>query len=369
MPSVVDPCVGQPIRLFLVGEALAPFQQVLAKSTEIEVIGTARNGKDALDFLSQKNPQVICTQLEMPILDGLDLTREVMSTNPRAILVLSRLDQPEDREKTYQLFEAGALDMFPLPDSESLHAFSECGPAFINKIKILSGVVVLRKRQILPRMTMKPYDCMTGEPKPAFPGMVVIGASTGGPQALKEILSHLPVGFPVPIVCVQHMSQGFLQGLVDWLALDCALPITFAETGERPVGGTVYFPPEGRHVKFDADGQFLVVDGPKVDDHLPSVTVAFQSAAYRFRRHTIGVLLTGMGQDGVDGMGAIAKQGGLTIAQNEQTCVVFGMPQRAIEMKAASHILPLQDIASMLISAVAQFDTCSVADVPQFSFT
>jgi two-component system chemotaxis response regulator CheB len=150
------------------------------------------------------------------------------------------------------------------------------------------------------------------------------------------------------------MSQGFLQGLVDWLAVDCALPIAIAQTGERPHAGTVYFPPEGRHLKFDADGQFLVADGPKVDDHFPSVTVTFQSAAYRFGRHVIGVLLTGMGQDGVDGMLAIVEQGGVTIAQNEQSCVVFGMPQRAIEVKAVSHILPLQDIASMLISTVVR---------------
>ena len=362
MSKALGPCCGQPIRIFLVGEALAPFQEVLATSVEIEVTGIARNGKEALDLISQENPQVICTQLEMPILDGLDLTRGIMATDPRAILVLSRLDQQEDCEKTFQLFEAGALDVFPMPDSDSLQAFSACAPDLINKIKILSGVMVLRKRQILPRMTMKPYDLRSGERGQGTSGMVLIGASTGGPQALKEILSHLPVEFPLPIVCVQHMSQGFLRGLVDWLAVDCALPITFAETGERPQGGTVYFPPEGRHLKFDADGQFLVVDGPKVDDHLPSVTVALQSAAYRFGSCAIGVLLTGMGQDGVDGMLAIAKQGGLTIAQNEATCVVFGMPQRAIEVKAATHILPLQDIASMLISAVTQFATCTVTD-------
>jgi two-component system chemotaxis response regulator CheB len=112
----------------------------------------------------------------------------------------------------------------------------------------------------------------------------------------------------------------------------------------------VYFSPEWRHLKFDADGQFLVANGPKVDDHLPSVTVTFQSAAYRFGRHAIGVLLMWMGQDGVDGMMAIVKQGGVTIAQNEQSCLVLGMPQRAIEVKAVSRILPLQDIASMLIS-------------------
>jgi two-component system chemotaxis response regulator CheB len=284
-------------------------------------------------------------------MDGLDLTREIMATDPRPILVVSRLGQ-EGPEKTFQLLEAGAIEVYPMSDNSTGLASSASAQELITKIKILSGVLVLRRRQILPHIAVKLHDALSGDNVQVIPEMVVMGASTGGPQALKEILARLPVDFPVPIVCVQHISQGFLHGLVDWLAVDCVLSMAIAKTGERPQGGTVYFPPEGRHLKFDADGVFLVADGPKVDNHLPSITVSFQSAAYRFGSHVIGVLLTGMGQDGADGMLAIAEQGGVTIAQNKQSCAVFGMPQRAIEVKAVSHILPLQDIASMLISAV-----------------
>jgi two-component system chemotaxis response regulator CheB len=354
MSKFVGPWAGPPIRTFLVGQLLVPLEQILVTSSDIEICGTAMNGKEALERIPRIKPQVICTELEMPVMDGLDLTRGIMATDPRPILVMSRFGEQEDREKTVQLFEAGALEVFPMPDYESNHVFPASAQALINKIKILSGVMVLRRRQILPPMAMKPYDDLLGEFFQTVQRLVLIGASTGGPQALKEILGHLPAEFPLPIVCVQHMSQGFLQGLVDWLAVDCVLPIAIAQTEERPHAGTVYFPPEGRHLKFDADGRFLVTDGPKVDDHLPSVTVAFQSAAYRFGHQVIGVLLTGMGQDGVDGMLAIAEQGGVTIAQNEESCVVFGMPHRAIEVKAVSHILPLQDIASMLISTVVR---------------
>ncbi len=349
MSKVLSSCAEQrPIRTFLVGEALASLRQMIATSSEIEITGTADNGKEALELIPKSNAQVICTELEMPVMDGLDFTRGLMATDPRAILVVSRPGQKEDRRKMCQLFEAGVIEIFSMSENESELACNANVQELIKKIKILSGVIVLRRREIFLHVALGAKQSLSGIASQAKPALVVIGASTGGPQALKEILIQLPADFSSPIVCVQHISQGFLQSLVEWLAVDCSLPIVVAKAGERPQAGTVYFPPECRHLKFDADGNFLVAIGAKTDTHIPSVSVTFQSAAYCFGRHVIGVLLTGMGDDGVDGMLAIVEQGGITIAQNEQTCVVFGMPQRAIEAKAASHILPLQDIASMI---------------------
>ncbi len=357
MSKFPGPYAEQPIRTFLVGEALVSLQQILATSSEIEISGTAKNGKEALGLILKNDSQVICTELEMPVMDGLDLTRGIMDTDPRAILVVTRLGQKEDRDKAFQIVEAGAIEIFPMSNNKSKLARYANTQELIKKIKILSGVMVLRRRQILPHMAMEAQMALSDDCSRRIPGIVVIGASTGGPQALKEILAQLPADFPFPIVCVQHISQGFLQGLVNWLAVDCSLPISIAKAGERPQGGTVYFPPERQHLKFDAHGRFFVANGSPADNHIPSVTVSFQSAAYRFGRHVIGVLLTGMGEDGVDGMLAIADQRGVTIVQNEQSCVVFGMPQRAIAVKAASHILPLQDIASMLMNTVTKFTT------------
>ncbi len=357
MSKALGPYAGQPIRTFLVGETLASLQVTLVASSEIEISGTAKNGQEALELIPKTNSQVICTELEMPIMDGLDLTRGIMATDPRAILVVSRLGAQENCDKIIQLFEAGAIEVFPLSDNE-------CGPVFdvmmqdlIQKIKILSGVMVWRRRQILSNIARESKRTISGEGSQAIRGMVVMGASTGGPPALKEILAQLPADFPFPIVCVQHIGQGFLQGLLDWLAVNCSLVVAIAVDGKRPQAGTVYFPPECQHLTFDADGMFLISNGSGVDHHIPSVTVCFQSAANRFGSHVIGVLLTGMGEDGVEGMLAIADQGGITIAQNEQSCVIFGMPQRAIEVKAASHILPLQDIASMLLSTASKCTT------------
>ncbi len=354
MSKVLSSEIQRPIRIFLVGERLTSLQQILASASDIDIIGTAKNGKEALDLIPKKHVQVICTELEMPIMDGLDLTRGIMTMEPRAILVVRRFGQKGDRDKTFQILESGALEVFSMPYDESEGAVRRSVHELIKKIKILSGVMVLRKRQILQEISLKPKTDFAGDCVQAISGIVVIGASTGGPPALKEILAKLPGGFLFPIVCVQHICQGFLQGLVDWLAVDCSLIVAIAQAGELPQAGTVYFPPENQHLKFDVDGRFVFANGSNGDDHVPSVTVAFESAAYRFESHVIGVLLTGMGEDGVEGMVTIAGQGGITIAQNEQSCAVFGMPQRAIEVKAASHILPLQDIASMLISTVAK---------------
>ena len=346
--------IQQPIRIFLVGERLVSLQCMLASASNIEVIGTAKNGKEALDLISKKNVQVICTELEMPIMDGLDLTRGIMATDPSAILVVRRFGQKEDRDKTFQVLESGALEVFSMSYDQCEGAVRTSVHELIQKIKILSGVMVLRKRQILQEVAMKTQKAFACAGDQEISGIVVIGASTGGPPALKEILTQLPDDFVFPIVCVQHICQGFLQGLVDWLAVDCSLPVSIAQAGESPQGGRIYFPPEHQHLKFDVDGRFVFANESNGDDHVPSVTVTFQSAAYRFGSHVVGVLLTGMGEDGVEGMVTIAEQGGITIAQNEQSCAVFGMPQRAIEVKAASHILPLQDIAAMLICTAAK---------------
>jgi two-component system chemotaxis response regulator CheB len=179
--------------------------------------------------------------------------------------------------------------------------------------------------------------------------IVAIGASTGGPQALHTILSQLPPKFPVPVVCVQHISEGFLKGLVDWLGSECHLPVKIAPAGERPQPGIIYFPPEQKHLEFDNQGRFLYSSMGPVSGHRPSVTVTFNAVAKCYRRAALGILLTGMGRDGADGMLELFKQGGITIAQNEASSVVFGMPREAIALSAAQYILPITEIAPMLL--------------------
>ncbi|MGA9381772.1 MAG: CheB methylesterase domain-containing protein, partial [Phormidium sp.] len=246
-----------------------------------------------------------------------------------------------------------------------------------SKIKILSGVTVFtryrRNSNITHSVDRTPHTAAVNHPPlkletktnipisrtsginfPSHnhyskPKIVSIGASTGGPQALNNILSQLPINFPLPVLCVQHISEGFLQGLVDWLGSECQLPVKIAKFGEIPQPGVVYFPPEGRHLELDNFGKFLCTNSPPVSGHRPSVTVTFASVAKCYGAANIAVLLTGMGRDGADGMLAIAQAGGITIAQDEASSVVFGMPKEAIALGAAKHILPINQIATMLL--------------------
>jgi two-component system chemotaxis response regulator CheB len=184
--------------------------------------------------------------------------------------------------------------------------------------------------------------------------MVAIGASTGGPQALQVILQQLPARFPAPILCVQHISPGFLPGLVSWLGAHCRIKLQIAQAGELPLAGHVYFPAEGLHLVVDRQGRLQSSQEPPVDGHRPSVTVTFRSVASHYGAASAAVLLTGMGRDGGAGMLAVSQAGGMTIAQDEASCVIFGMPKHAIDLGAAQRILPLAGIAAALCETVSR---------------
>jgi two-component system, chemotaxis family, protein-glutamate methylesterase/glutaminase len=184
--------------------------------------------------------------------------------------------------------------------------------------------------------------------------IIAIGASVGGPPALNTVLRALPADFPLPILCVQHIGSGFVRGLVDWLGTDCSLTVKVAEPGELPRPGTAYFAPESLHLVLDGHGRLATSAQAPVSGHRPSVTVTFKSVAAFYGRAAAGVLLTGMGEDGAEGLKTIADAGGLTIAQDEKTSVVFGMPGHAVAIGAARFVLPIGKIAESLLSHVMQ---------------
>ncbi len=345
-----------PIRVLLVEDsqiALVLLKRVLTSSPEIEVVGEACTGLEALELIPKVEPDVICTDFHMPYMNGLELTTEVMALYPRPILVISVSVQTDDSKNIFQLLEAGAVDIFPKPTIGLVADDEEFKQELINKIKILSGVKVFRKKRKLTtqRQSLQAENLAGLSSRSlAKPKLVVIGASTGGPQALKEILTKLPSNFPLPLICVQHIYLGFLQGLIDWLAVDCRLPIQIAQLGDIPQPGRIYFPPEQQHLELDQRGRFIYSDSPPIAGHRPSVTVTFASVAKFYRQACVGILLTGMGRDGAEGMQAIAQAGGFTIAQDEASSVVFGMPKAAVELGAAQQVLPIQAIAPRLLA-------------------
>ena len=390
------------IRVLLVEDApvvLLVLKRMLANADGIDVIGTASNGKEALDLIPRLNPDVICTDLHMPEMDGWALTSEVMQRFPRPILVLSASVQASDTENVFRVLDAGAVDVLAKPvggvtvDREILER------ELLEKIRILSGVVVFSRHgspvrtrstssptstpsltplthtppnpsktagypatdsqqvrssspsTVSPKLTMKTPTIPILQRPPSR--ILAIGASTGGPQALSTILAALPANFPIPILCTQHISQGFLGGLVRWLNADCAVTVQIAQAGERAQNGHVYFAPETAHLTIDRSGILRCLRGDLRDGHCPSVTALFESVAQSFGHRATGVLLTGMGRDGAAGLLAMARQGAMTIAQDESSCVVFGMPKEAIALEAAQHILPLHQIAATVMQQFA----------------
>jgi two-component system chemotaxis response regulator CheB len=342
---------SSPVSVLLVDDsliALTILSRMLSTSPEIQVVGKARSGREALELIPRLQPTVICTDLHMPDMDGLELTKEIMGRFPRPILIVSAAVHPEDAQNVFRLLEAGAIDVLPKPRGGLAADEQRVTQELIRKIKIIAGVVALtRRRKVVPGPA-QPQDGHSSPPESLRPRIVAMGASTGGPQALQTILGQLPADFPAPILCVQHISDGFLGGLVDWLATHCAMSVRIAQSWEQPLPGTIYFPQEGAHLEIDKGGKLLCSHTAPVDGHRPSVTVTFKSVADYSGDRAIGVILTGMGSDGAQGMQAIFEAGGITIAQNEESSVVFGMPKQAIALGAVKYVLPVSKIASML---------------------
>jgi two-component system, chemotaxis family, protein-glutamate methylesterase/glutaminase len=345
------------IRVLLVDDSalsLEIIRRMLAGAPEIRVVGTAANGVEALELIPQVHPDVICTDLHMPKMDGLELTRVVMTRSPLPILVLSVSVRAEQSQNIFQMLEAGALDVLAKPVGGLESDFGIIANDLITKIRILSGVKVIGKRKAVADAAAKILPPSLSGLTTFPPRIIGIGASTGGPQALERILGQLPADFPLPLLCVQHIAEGFMQGLVAWLAASCRIRVRTANEGAQPLAGTAYFPPNDRHLEIDDAGEFRCSAALPFSGHRPSVDIAFSSLARRYSAAAAGVLLTGMGQDGAQGMLDISRAGGLTIAQDEGSSVVFGMPKRAIELGAARHVLSLDRIGPALCEFAAR---------------
>lgn len=383
-----------PIRVFLVEDspiAMVILTRILSTAPDIEVVGTARTGVEALNLIPTVQPDVICTDLHMPQMGGLELTRHLMARYPRPILVISASVGEDDQTHIFEVLDAGAVDVFPKPQSGLSSDYEGIKQALLNKVRVLAGVKVFTqyrrggmstmpaqsivqtfssplknpfsghgaandlapRHEVNARSSAQPIQAIDKAIDKAIdiraPRVIAIAASTGGPNALHTVLQSFPTTLPVPVLCVQHISEGFLSGLVDWLNRECAVSVKVAQPGELPQPGTVYFAPENYHLEISAAGRLVCQQSPFVAGHRPSATVLFQSVAAYYRRSVVAALLTGMGRDGADGLLTIAQAGGTTLVQDESSCVVFGMPKEAIALGSAQHILPIGAIAPHIL--------------------
>jgi two-component system chemotaxis response regulator CheB len=329
----------RPVRV-LVADDSELFRELLSRVVTgergFELTAVARDGDEAARLARVNHPDVITMDLNMPEADGFAGIARIMAETPTPILVLTASPTEAAGFKALSL---GALDIMEKPRAEA--DLDDYRRALCTRLRLLAGVKVIRhprglreKRASAPR---------SAEP----PDLVVVGASLGGPRALATILKRLPASFPVPIVVVQHIADGFTEGLAGWLNQETPLRVSEAVDGEPLRPGRVLLAPSGRHLVVTR-GHARLSDAPPVDTFKPSVTPLFVSAARHYGRRACGVLLTGMGRDGADGLKVIKDQGGTTLVQDEATSVVFGMPRAAIELGAADRVLALDDIPRVL---------------------
>jgi two-component system chemotaxis response regulator CheB len=317
---------------------------LLEKDPQIEVAGWSANGADALRAVERLHPDVITLDEQMPLLGGLETARLIMRDCPTPIVMISA-----DAHRLAD--EALAAGIVAVQDKRMLYMAKQT--ELVRLVKSMALVRLVRRRREPCGTHAIAIDASQVLKMPTTPEIVAIGASTGGPQALREVLSRLPARFPLPVLVVQHTTAGYSSNLVDWLQVETRLPVRLAEDGEPLDGGGVYIAPTERHLVVQGRHMTLL-DGPPVSLHRPSATVLFRSVAAAYGGRAIGVLLTGMGDDGAAGLIDMKRAGALTVAQDETTCVVFGMPGEAIRLGAADHILPPDGIAALVLEHLAR---------------
>ncbi|MCW4046875.1 MAG: chemotaxis response regulator protein-glutamate methylesterase [Candidatus Bathyarchaeota archaeon] len=316
--------------------------ELLQSDPQISVIGTARDGEEALQKIPNLHPDVVTLDIEMPRMDGLTAIKKIMKTTPLPVVMISALTQRQ-AQLTLKALELGAVDYVPKPSGPISLNMDSVKTELITKVKTAASANI---QQVKPRM-MK----VTEPPKAKGSDRVIsIAASTGGPAAVTYILKHIPENTP-PILIVQHMQKGMTRLFAEGLNQECKFKVKEAEEGDVIQEGLALIAPGGLHMQVTKNGKISLTANPPVNYVRPSADVLMTSAAKAYTSKNIGVVLTGMGVDGAKGIEAIKKKGGVTIAQDRKTCVVFGMPYAAIKTGCVDCVTSLECIPKEIMNA------------------
>lgn len=316
----------------------------------IQVVGEAKNGAEAVEMTKELKPNLVTMDIQMPVMDGFEATKRIMIEEPTPIVIVSSSFRARDVEVSMHALRAGALTVLAKPAGIGSPGFEESRRQFVQLVKTMAEVKVVRRWPERSRRARAPAAV------PADVGgqarIVAIATSTGGPAALHQILSALPGDFCAPILVVQHISEGFVEGLARWLNDVAPLKVKVAEDGEPLAPSTVYLAPARSHLGVSAAHTIQLSSAPPICGFRPSGTFLFDSVANAFGNASVALILTGMGQDGVDGLQGIRAAGGRIIAQDKESSVVFGMPGAAMAAGCVDWVLPLGSIAPRLRSLV-----------------
>ncbi len=358
-----------PIRVVIVDDSPTVRELLLAllqNSGDILVVGIGMNGEDAVRLAKRLRPDLITLDVRMPRMDGLEATRQIMRECPTPILILSASFKRTDMDLTFQALQAGALAVLGKPGLDDTQACDE----IVRTVRTMAGVPVIHhwgyKPAEKPANGSAPDAAQSLKKKQSAMGQLVklsskdidvvgIAASTGGPSAIAAVLQNLPADFPLPIIVVQHISPGFAAGLADWMGTQTRLRVELAQHGDTLQPGVVWLAPDDYHLQVNERGIIELTKAAPFKGLRPSANCMFDSLARVFGPHALGIILTGMGDDGADGMTALHQAGGLTVAQDEESCVVYGMPREAVQRKAIDQVLSLEQIGSMLEQLAAVY--------------
>ncbi len=345
------------IRVLIVDDSLF-MRAAIAKTLStaaFEIVGQAKDGKDALAQLAKLKPDVLTMDFNMPGMNGAETVRAVMQQQPTPVVMFSAHTKQGAKE-TFDALAAGAVDFVTKPAGEVSTDLSKIADELVRK---LTAASISRPRITAPpsrpsgqmpaiRPTMQGLGIRPATLSGAAPRLCVIGVSTGGPAALSELIPALPPDLKLAVVVVQHMPAGFTQTLAERLDATSKVTVREAQHGEKPVAGTVLIAPGDKHLEFDERGHVVLTDGPMVNGCRPAADVTMISAAKVYGRRCLAVVMTGMGKDGAAGALAIKRADGKTLAQDQATSVIYGMPKAAVDIGAIDEVAPLGDIAAWM---------------------
>jgi two-component system chemotaxis response regulator CheB len=327
---------------------------IIGRDPRLQLVAAVASAEEALQELDRIRPDVISMDIRLPGIDGLEATRRIMSEHPTPIVVIADSVNEGSLKISMNALKAGALTVVEKPVGAATTGYDDLAETICTQLYIMSEVPVIRRRAIGSRTEPpEPGDQRRGsDPQPGRPNFIAIAASTGGPPAFARILGALPANFPVPILLVQHMGAPFMEGFASWLDGLTPLGVALAQAGETPAPGHVYVAPGGRHLLLGPRGTLVLTDDPPLHGQRPSATTMFRSLARVAGSRALGVLLTGMGEDGASGLAELRQAGGYAITEHASTTVVNGMPAAAVRLGGSSLQLPLDQVAGRLLHIV-----------------
>jgi two-component system chemotaxis response regulator CheB len=354
-----------PIRVVVVDDSPTVREllvSLLQNAPDIQVVGVAADGEEAVRLTKRLRPDVVTMDVFMPNMDGLEATRRIMRQAPTPIVVVTATLKRHDVDLAFESLKSGALTAVCKP---SLSDTASCDQ-IVQTVRLMADVPVVHRwgRYEGPSLTLKETSPATAKTVPSpqarrkspLPSTKVrrrveiigIASSTGGPAALVKVLGKLPASYPAPILVVQHVTRGFTDGLAQWLDGETPLRVRVAAHGDALAPGHVLVAPDDHHMQVNQRGNVKLSQEPPYKGLRPSANFLFNSLAYTHGSKALGIVLTGMGDDGAEGMTALHQAGGLTIAQDEESCIVYGMPREAVARKAVDLVLPLDQISTVL---------------------